>query len=499
MATSCILQLNIRNWYTNKYKLEVDIHNYSPDVILLNETSSTDNHIKLKGYMVTQYCNELYSGVAILVKNNIKFSLLPTRTNDTLAIKYYTTLGPIIICTSYIPPRQNYIPTITLNKILDYNLPTIFISDFNAQHPLFHNTHAHNHNGNTRGAQLASLVVARNLDFLGPNFFTYQVRNRGGTPDLIITNRQFRMFHNNISRGNYVGSDHFPIVFKFNTLPFKIPLNKKLKLDTLNIPRYKEQLAGDEFDDLNRQPVVKLDEVVDTIFNNINSALQNHCITTPIKPIQNYKPTPQIKQKLKQIQAAFRSQLIFGYPNNVIINNYKEEFLNLIVNDKRKEWEKIVKIATDCFGQPSKFWKRIKQLMGNDSTQPSHLLRQYVFLADSEDERFGEMQSEEITEPQDKVEFMKKTWRKVFNPHNINNQNTRRVDQWFESNRNNFLHDNIINFDNLIDGDPLLRPVSDVELKSSIINTKDKSPGLSGIRIGPIANLPPNYFNLIKS
>ena len=68
MATSCILQVNIRNWYTNKYKFEVDIHNYSPDVILLNETSSTDNQIKLKGYIVTQFCDELYSGVAILIK-----------------------------------------------------------------------------------------------------------------------------------------------------------------------------------------------------------------------------------------------------------------------------------------------------------------------------------------------------------------------------------------------------------------------------------------------
>ena len=499
MATSCILQLNIRSWDSNKYYFEVDLHNYSPDVILLNETSSTHNNIKLKGYYVMQFCEERYSGVAILVKNNLKFSIIPTHTKDTLAIKLHTTLGPIIISTSYIPPRQTFIPTITLNKILDHNLPTIFISDYNAKHPIFHNTTNYNRYGNPRGAQLASLVAARDLDFLGPQFSTYQTRAGKGTPDLIITNKQFRMFHHLISKGNNVCSDHFPIILKFSTLPIKIANTNKHNIKSLNIPNYKIQLERDVFPNLNHQPVARLDEVVETIFNNINSALSNNCNNLNIYPVKSYQPTPQIKLKIKQLQVAYNSYLNFGYPNNVTLNNYKNQLLNLITNHKCKEWESIVKIASECHGQPEKFWKHIKRLMGDDSTPPSHLVHQYVFLADSEDDDFGEMRSEEIIEPQDKVEFMRKTWKKIFKPHNINNPHTRRVDHWFESNKQLFLHDNIINFDNLVDGDPLLRPVSEIELKKSIAFTRDKSPGLSGIGIVPIKNLPPNYHNLIIS
>ena len=57
-----ILQINIRNWKSNRYNFEVDIHNYSPDVILLNETCTTNNDIKLRGYKVSQYCDQRNSG-----------------------------------------------------------------------------------------------------------------------------------------------------------------------------------------------------------------------------------------------------------------------------------------------------------------------------------------------------------------------------------------------------------------------------------------------------
>ena len=499
MAMSCILQLNIRNWNSCKYNFEADLHNYSPDVILLNETSSTNNQIKLKGYYVTQFCDVLYSGVAILIRDHLKFAILPTHTNDTLAIKLFTSLGPVIIATSYIPPRQNFIPTITLNKLLDHNLPTIFISDFNAQHPTFNNTYTNRRYGNPRGAQLASLVGARDLDFLGPHFATYRSGNNQGTPDLIITNKKFRMFHSHATRGNQICSDHIPIIFKFSTVPIKIIRNFKPNLKTLNLNNFKTQLSRDEFIDLNHQPVAKLDEVVEKIFENINQAISNNCQSNNISSIKCYIPTPQIKLKLRQVQAASNSHLSFGFPNNAIINNYKEQLLNLIVIDKSKHWDHLVKIASECYGQPGKFWNKIKKLMGNDRTPSSHLLHQFVYLDDSEDDEFGEMQSVEITDPQEKVEFMRSSWKKVFKPHNFNNPNTRRVDQWFEGIRHNLIHDNIVDFDKLVDGDPLLRPVSDVELKTSIANTRDKSPGLSGIRIGPISNLPPNYLNTIKS
>ena len=46
-----ILQLNIKNWVKFKYSLKLEIHNQTPDIILLNETGRTDpKNLKIPGY-----------------------------------------------------------------------------------------------------------------------------------------------------------------------------------------------------------------------------------------------------------------------------------------------------------------------------------------------------------------------------------------------------------------------------------------------------------------
>lgn len=65
-----IMQFNIRNWKSNKYLLQVDLCNYNPDIILLNETSNTEENIKIRGFYTFQCCKERYAGVAILIKHN---------------------------------------------------------------------------------------------------------------------------------------------------------------------------------------------------------------------------------------------------------------------------------------------------------------------------------------------------------------------------------------------------------------------------------------------
>ena len=228
-----VMQLNIRNWKTSRYIFSCDFCNYSPDVILLNETSSVDNSIKLKGYYVVQSCLEQHSGVVILVRNTIKFNTLVTKDTNTFAIKILTTLGPLIIATCYIPPRLNVIPTFALNKILDYNLPTLLIADFNAHNQMFLNTLAHHYNGDYRGAQLALLARGRNLDFLGPLFNTFKTNRAQGKPDIVLANNQFRMFHHNITKGNQIASDHIPIIIKISSQPIKVIQNRRVNVKSI--------------------------------------------------------------------------------------------------------------------------------------------------------------------------------------------------------------------------------------------------------------------------
>ena len=66
--------------------------------------------------------------------NSISFQELPVNDHDTLAIKVFTNLGPLIINTLYIPPHIKTLPIIAYNKILNCNLPTLIIADFNSHH-----------------------------------------------------------------------------------------------------------------------------------------------------------------------------------------------------------------------------------------------------------------------------------------------------------------------------------------------------------------------------
>ena len=127
----CLLQINIRNWNKNRYLLQCELSNSNPDIILVNETGLVkNNRIKIQGYNSLSKSLSPYSGVAILIKHGILFTQIPTTDPNTIAIRTNTQIGPIIICTSYIPPRIPTLPILQFNRILNYNLPTIFLCQF---------------------------------------------------------------------------------------------------------------------------------------------------------------------------------------------------------------------------------------------------------------------------------------------------------------------------------------------------------------------------------
>ena len=97
----CVLQVNIQNWKGNKYLLQCELPNSNPDVVLINETGEiSDNNLKLSGYKSITKSIEAHSGVAILIKYNIRYVEIPTTDKNTLAIRIPTNIGPIIIlCT----------------------------------------------------------------------------------------------------------------------------------------------------------------------------------------------------------------------------------------------------------------------------------------------------------------------------------------------------------------------------------------------------------------
>ena len=67
-----ILQVNVRNWKSNRYNFQVMNATHNPDIILLNETAMPENgKIKMLGYYSLSKSNGPHTRVAILKKQNL--------------------------------------------------------------------------------------------------------------------------------------------------------------------------------------------------------------------------------------------------------------------------------------------------------------------------------------------------------------------------------------------------------------------------------------------
>ena len=131
-----VVQINIKNFYKNKYILTLEISRTKPDIILMNETGRVyNNNLKLPGYKTTAINTVEYDGIAILSKNELEIEHVFFENNDLLAIRIKSNFGPVIIATTYSPPRRYTLPIVSLNKLFSYEIPILLIADLNAKHP----------------------------------------------------------------------------------------------------------------------------------------------------------------------------------------------------------------------------------------------------------------------------------------------------------------------------------------------------------------------------
>ena len=482
--------------------LATDITNYSPHVILINETNAVSKSIRLKGYYCLHSCPELHSGVAIFIKLGLQFHPIVINNNSdpfALCIKLITSLGPILIATCYSPPRHSSINTITLNKILDHNLPTVIIGDFNAHHSFFHNRKY----ADSKGKQLYQFCHNRHISFLGPDFPTFRGPMGTGTPDLILTSANFSMFHYNITEGSYVGSDHIPIIFTFSALPIR-KSTPRIDNRKLHVDGYQAELKTQVFPSFAGRSVTLIDSEIENIHTDILSARTNNCPPATIKTYLSYHPTSSIKRKLKQFQSAYSSYLYKGFPSISIVNKYKLEFITLVKCHFSTHWNSVVSLASDCYGNPSLFWNRVGRMLGRKSRISSHLVMPPPDdgdSGDSFDSTYAEGDS--ISDPTDKAHLMSKVWSNVFRPHSdpeFDNDNTDKVANWYHDQSPSFQHQEIIDLSTLSPHHPLLRPIEADEYHGVLKSfKKHKAPGPSGISLNLILYLPPNYHRHIRS
>ena len=230
-------------------------------------------------------------------------------------------------------------------------------------------------------------------------------------------------------------------------------------------------------------------------------ATNNNCTTRTSKLIQTYTPTNRIKQKVRQLQAATNHYYIYGNPSLERLHVLKEEIIDIIKEEGNNNWKLLVEEATECHGNPAKFWKRVHNLMGV-SKSPQVPLKTILINDDSEASDFGEEVVEYIFDPKEQANTFSNKWSKVFttnNNPNFNRNHKRFIDNWYNIIKNELKEDNVIDHSKLDPNHPLTRPIETQELKYSLSKLRNsKAPGITKIKAIQLKNLPENIIIALK-
>lgn len=191
-----ILQHNVLHWKTRKSHLTNIYLEIDPDIILINSHRlKEEENIKIPGYNSynKNIYNEISDGIAILVKNTIKYKIKDEFITNCLEIIIDTSLGKISIATTYLPPRRQYLPFPDVHRLVYNNHPTYILADMNAQ-----SRRLNSNRDNLIGKGLERFLSRGTLLHLGPNFPTFHGMRSSTAPDIVLSNN--KIMHNYFTR-----------------------------------------------------------------------------------------------------------------------------------------------------------------------------------------------------------------------------------------------------------------------------------------------------------
>ena len=484
--------LNVAHWNTNKHtSLVAHLTQGSPDVIIFTSTSRTREQgpIKIPFYntFTTNKTNTLHAGSGIAIKMGIQFELLNQFHHDTIGAKINSESGPLIVMTSYAPPRQNHLPNQDLEFMMRHELPAIFAGDLNCRHRHF----GYNTGPNAKGRSMYSHIFNNRIQHLGPIFPTFYTRFAETRPDIVLANNNFYLNHN-IQSGGIGPSDHITldITISANAITTQIPPF----LDTKNTDwdGYKTNLTRMPEANYNGKNIDDLGNGFHDLYNRINEAKEE---STPLKTSirkNNLHTTTKFK-RLTKILDRYYQMLVTNGKNEHLDRSIRNTQLMLVQegNECKQLWwqqqiEK-VELAAKC---NTKFWRRIKLLSGKKScaTPPLKYKENNIDKTAKTDE--------------EKTNLFTKTLSKTCTISNEDNQQfchetERMVKATLERNINKITPIQVINLQNIRDPRTNKLPFDNLDIVNSIKSLKDRTPGTSGLRKPYFSNLPPNVISNI--
>lgn len=487
METIKILQHNVLHWSTRKFNLTNTYADINPDIILINSHGVNENdNIKMQGYHCynRNIFNDNNDGIAILVKNNIKYRIKDDFITNFLEIIIETSLGKVSFATTYLPPRRPYLPFPDMHRLISNNHPTYILADMNAQHTVLNDRRC-----NQVGNHLERLINQGNLQHLGPGFPTFFGLTRGTTPDIVLSNNKI---HHNITMtpGPITQSDHLPIIMTISAKAITKTVPPILDSKRAQWNSFKEEVTNNISQIRINEHMNKneIDEKLQQWYTTIETAINNN-IPKKTRQIMN-KPisSPLLKRLQFNFENLKRLAQLYGWSRQYF-HRYKRIQTSITIESTRiysENWENVITHLTRQYADPAEFWAKIKRLKGNNKTV-SHLERNNI----------------KLTEDKEKEEAFKEIWRDVFTITPQENasydmQTERDIEQYWNINNDKRTPYNTSDLTRLTGGEDINTRITSAEMKYTIKTFKNNTPGETPINKTILSHLPDNAIETIK-
>lgn len=471
-----IIQHNVRHWSNLKNSLCNIYKDIDADIILINSHGlNTNQELKIFNYNIhkTNKTGEINDGVAIAIKRNIKYQLIDDFDQETLAVKVQTTLGTVVIATTYLPPRRRYLPATDFLKLINNNYPTYIIGDFNARHRIFGNA-----DNNNVGNALQTIINSGKAIHLGPHFKTY-IGNRSLTnPDKIFTNNK-AFFNFYTQPGPLTPSDHTPIIFTISTGPIQIPVKPRFAMAKADWLGYQRDLNTHPVtESLDGQTLEDIDETLEKLEEAIKNAANKNIPKRAYRTLASNKPN----ETIKKIQTIYTNTLKYIEEHGIspeLIYNLKvlqQNIQEICQNSAYEKWNNMIDNLN--INKDSKdFWNTVNKLMGSTKQDIPYLLDQNGIKLYSDKEIEAAYRRE---------------WENVFRISDIENEEfdvdtEENVIDWMADNINRTIPDAIIDINKLTE----IGHITKEEMLHHLRKFKEKTPGITGITRNMLINLPP--------
>ena len=477
-----IIHHNVRSWTDpnninelSRYYIKEDA-----DIITINSHNiiAPDKHVKLFGYSGYTQNKERHAGVAILVKQHIPHTFHhKTRDKNTLAATITTHHGKISIITFYRPPRQEHLPLLDIQNILQQGNPTIILTDANAKHINFGHK-----NSDKTGKLLKNLCDTLHLHYLGPDFNTFYSHTNKGKPDIIICNTQFLHLAHLITEGPRItASDHIPITVITSTNPILTRTKETYNYNRANWEKFKEHMENLELPNIQNMNTQDLDEQWEILNNHILEGAKKYI------PTKNYRLIPAFTYSNRtRILTNIYNERNKEYRDNMDRN--KAEILQRIKNhiDSSKShdlltfWSKKIEEIEEYKNRndPRKLYKTVKNLMGTKNfNKGTYIMKN----------------NREIHDHQEQAETFADTWKDIMTENTPRNtrevqENMNTVLTWLL--RNNIQPHNTVDMNRLDKNNTLTKPIKLLETEAFLKKIKSKAVGPTNISTEIIKNTP---------